>query len=363
MRVKRNARLYLERSISSVRLAVEHFNRPYEDGRQEAVLHFALHAHEMLMKAALLQRGKPIQRRRESRNITVASALRLLGDQGEKVLTESEVLSLTALSNVRDAAQHSVVMLSEQALFLQTQTAVTVFDKVLKEEFASGLADYLPSRVLPISTEPPASLELLVDKEVSQVKALLEPGRRKTAEAKARLRPLLAIDLAAAGEERTATPLEVDRAAKRLKEDRPWRDVLPNLAALTLDASGTGQTYSVRLAKARGAPAVKFAETEDEAENAAIIREVDNEQRYPFGLKELARIAGLTAPQATAFVWKLSLKSDDKCCHTFQHGKSRFPQYSHEALKRVRDAVAKSDPVEVQRQYRRRQKQSLPNGR
>lgn len=354
MRIKRNARLYLERAINSARLAIEHFNRPYDEGRQEAVLHFALHAHEMLLKAVLLERGRSIQRRRESKNITVATALQLLGRVGEKVLTDSEVLSLTALSNVRDAAQHSVVLLSEQTLYLEVQTAVTVFDRVLKQEFASSLADHLPSRVLPVSTQPPASLELLVDTEVSQVKALLLPGRRQTAEAKARLRPLLAIDLAAAGEERTATPLEVDRAAHRLKEGRAWRDVMPNLAALTLDASGTGQTYSVRLAKSKDAPAVKFAETEDEAENAAIIRQVDNEHRYPFGLKDLAKMYGLTAPQTTAFVWQMGLKSDESCCHTFQHGQSRFPRYSHEALSRIREAAAKADPVVVQRRFRRR---------
>ena len=78
MRVKRQARLYLERAINSARLAIEHFNRPYDEGRQEAVLHFALHAHEMLMKAALLQRSRSIQRRRESKNISVASAVQML---------------------------------------------------------------------------------------------------------------------------------------------------------------------------------------------------------------------------------------------------------------------------------------------
>ena len=356
MRVKRSAKMYLERAINSVRLAIEHFNRPYEEGRQEAVLHFALHAQEMLMKAVLVQRGKQIQKRRESKNITFGKAMQLLGKEGEKVLSESEVLSLTALSNTRDAAQHSVVTVSEQTLFLQAQTAVTVFDRVLKDEFGSRLADYLPTRVLPISTEPPASLELLVDSEVSQIKELLEPRRRRTADAKARLRPLLAIDLAAAGEERTATPLEVDRAVKRLKEGRDWHEVLPNLAALSLDASGTGQTYTVKLTKAADAPPVRYAETEDEAENAAIIREVNLEDRFPFNATRLATLARITLPQATAYIWKLGLKNDGDCYHVFTHGKSRFPQYSQEALRRVREAVQNSDPKAVQREFRKRNK-------
>jgi hypothetical protein len=105
-----------------------------------------------------------------------------------------------------------------------------------------------------VSTEAPESLELLVDGEVTQIKGLLKPGRRRTTEAKARLRSFLAVDLAAANEQRTPTPLEVDRAAKRLKDGRPWKDVFPNLAALSLDASGTGQTYTVRLTKEKAAP-------------------------------------------------------------------------------------------------------------
>ena len=356
MRVKRSAKMYLDRAINSVRLAIEHFNRPYEEGRQEAVLHFALHAQEMLMKAVLVQRGKQIQKRRESKNITFGKAMQLLGKEGEKVLSESEVLSLTALSNMRDAAQHSVVTVSEQTLFLQAQTAVTVFDRVLKDEFGSRLADYLPTRVLPISTEPPASLELLVDSEVTQIKELLEPRRRRTADAQARLRPLLAIDLAAAGEERTATPLEVDRAASRLKSGRDWHEVLPNLAALSLDASGHGQTYTVKLTKAADAPPVRFAETEDEAENAAIIREVDTEARYPFTATELARLVGVTVPKVGAYIWKLGLKNDDSCRHTFTHGKSSFPMYSHEALKRLRDAVSSTKPSDLWREYKNRPK-------
>lgn len=348
--------MYVDRAINSVRLAIEHFNRPYEEGRQEAVLHFALHAQEMLMKAVLVQRGKQIQKRRESKNITFGKAMKLLGKEGERVLSESEVLSLTALSNMRDAAQHSVVTVSEQTLFLQAQTTVTVFDRVLRDEFGSRLADYLPTRVLPISTEPPASLELLVDSEVTQIKELLEPRRRRTADAQARLRPLLAIDLAAAGEERTATPLEVDRAASRLKTGRDWHEVLPNLAALSLDASGTGQTYTVKLTKAADAPPVRFAETEDEAENAAIIREVNQEEKFPFNATKIASLARITLPQATAYIRKLGLKEDGDCFYVFAHGKSRFPQYSHEALRRVREAVANSDPKAVQREFRRRKK-------
>lgn len=354
MKFKRDVTQYHDRAINSLRLAIEHFNRPYDDGRPEAVLHFALHAHEMLTKAILLNRGRKIQERRSSKTVSFGTSLNLLDSSGEKVLDDANKVSLIALSNVRDSAQHSVVLLSEQELYLHAQTAATVFDLLLSAEFDQKLADFLPQRVLPVSTEAPESLELLVDGQVTQIKDLLRPGRRRTTEARARLRSLLAVDLAAANEQRTPTPLEVDRAAKRLKGGRRWKDVFPNLAALSLDAAGTGQTYTVRLTKEKAAPPVRFAETEDESENAAIMRDVDVTARYPFSVTKLAELSGLTTPKAGALIWKLNLKDDPEAFHEIRIGKSGFPRYSHKALKEVREAVANLDVAQVWTEYRAR---------
>ena len=354
LKLRREVSLHHDRAINSIRLAMEHFNRPYDEGRPEAVLHFALHAHEMLAKAILLNRGQRIQKRRESKTISFGKCLNLLDESGEKVLDDANKVSLIALSNVRDAAQHSAVSLSEQELFLHAQTAITVFDRLLSAEFEHKLADYLPLRVLPISTEPPESLELLVNGEVDQIKELLKPGRRRAVEARARLRSLLAVDLAAANEHRTATPLELDRAAKRLKEGRAWKDVLPNLAALSLDASGTGQTYSVRLSKEATAPPVRFAETEDETENAAILRDVDVTARYPFSITQLGQLSGITTPKAGAMIWKLEIRGDPEAYHEIRLGQSEFPRYSHKALEAVRAGVAQLDVAAVWKEFRAR---------
>jgi hypothetical protein len=345
---------YLRRSTKSLRLAIEVFNRPFEEGRPEAVLHFTLHAHEMLSKAVLLRRRIKIQDRRDSKTISFGKCLNLLGPAGQKVLDEADVISLTALNNVRDGAQHSTISISEGELFLHAQFSLTIADRVLAKEFGRPLADYLPVRVLPISTDPPRSLDLLVDSQVTQVRRLLEPGRRQTVEARTRIRPLLAMDLAAAGESRQPTPLEVDRAARRLKQGRAWQDVMPNLAAVSLDASGTGQTYSVRLTKSRTAPPVRFAESEDEAENAAILREVDAIARFPFGVKKLAELTGITAPKITALIWYLDLKDDPESHRTVRIDKSSFDRYSHKALATIRAKGAELDLQDVLRLYRNR---------
>lgn len=141
----------------------------------EAQFHFALHAHEMLTRCDTPQSGS--QDPRTSKTASFGTSLNLLDSSGEKVLDDANKVSLIALSNVRDSAQHSVVLLSEQEFHLYAQTAVTVFDLLMSAEFDQKLADFLPQRVLPVSTEAPESLELLVDGEVTQIKDLLRPGR------------------------------------------------------------------------------------------------------------------------------------------------------------------------------------------
>ena len=308
----------------------------------------------MLAKAILLNRDIRIQERREPKTISFEKCLNLLDRSGAKALDDDSKLSLTALSNVRGAAQHALVEVSEQQLFLHAQTAVTIFDRLLSQEFDAKLADFLPTRVLPISTEPPKSIELMVDSEIEQIRQLLKPGMRRTHRAKDKLRSLLSLDLAAADQHRGPTPLEVDRAASRLKGTRAWSEVLPNLASLSLDSTGTGQTFTVRITRDKNAPPARFAETEDESENAAIIREVDLTERYPFRITELAKLCGLSVPKAGALAWYLELEDDAACVHEFRHGKSVFRQYSHKALRVMRDGVASADIAEIWRSFRSR---------
>lgn len=356
-RQPRDVQQFRRRALDSIRLSIELFNRPHEQGRVESVLLLSLHAHEMLAKAIVRKHGRSVWRRRESRSISYEKALAMLGPDDLGIIDEGMSIALRALSNLRDAAQHYILDLSEQDLYLQIQGAVTSFDSLLRAEFQEGLADHLPARVLPISTQPPESLELLVDSEVSQIRDLLRPGRRRTAQAKAKLRAMVALDLAAAGQHRNASPLEIDRAAKRLREGRAWQDVLPNLASLAIETTGTGQTFNLRITKRGEAGVVRFAETEDEAEDAAIIREVDRTNQYPFLVSQLADLCGLTRPKTSALVWKLGLLDDENYSTVFTHGRSTFRQYNHEALRKLREAAGQLDMHEVWADYRAREAQ------
>ena len=52
--MKKEARLLKQKSLNSLILSVEHFNRPWDQGRTDAVLMFMDHSFEMLLKAGIL---------------------------------------------------------------------------------------------------------------------------------------------------------------------------------------------------------------------------------------------------------------------------------------------------------------------
>ena len=71
---------------------------------------------------------------------------------------------------------------------------MTVIDTILQRSFDDALVDHLPTRVLPVSTVPPANIEVLMDREYNQIVEFLAPGRRARDAARGRIRALLAME-------------------------------------------------------------------------------------------------------------------------------------------------------------------------
>lgn len=55
--MKRESRLLFTKAVDSLVLSIEHYNRPWDRGRVDAVLILLDHAFEMLLKAAIPHRG------------------------------------------------------------------------------------------------------------------------------------------------------------------------------------------------------------------------------------------------------------------------------------------------------------------
>lgn len=184
--MRKEVRLLLERAVDSLLLAIEHFNRPWDRGRPEAVLMHLDHSFEMLLKAAIVHKGGRIRERKTRQTIGFDHCVRkCLSDAQVKCLTEDQALILRIINDLRDAAMHHIIMIPEEDLYVQTQAGVTLFDDLLQAVFNWSVADHLPERVLPISAKPPRDLQILFDDEFSQIQELIAPGKRRRAEARA----------------------------------------------------------------------------------------------------------------------------------------------------------------------------------
>ena len=349
--MKREVRHLKQKAMDSLVLSIELFNRPRDEGRAEAVLMHADHAFEMLLKAVIRHRGGRIRRPRQGNTIGFKECVaKCLTDASIKCLRAEQAITLQALNGWRDAAQHYLLDLSEKQLYLILQAAVTLFDDVLAGAFDERLATHLPERVLPVSTNPPTDLDLLLDEEFEFVRSLITPNSRQVGTAKARLRSIAILDAATAGSDRSPTEGDLRRAVRDLRAGAAWTSVFPGVAALRLDASGTGLTYSLRLTKKEGIP-VRLVGEGDGAAAALAVRRVNELDFYQFGFDDLATRLGdlIGRNRLVAVIKNMRLTESDKYFKEITVGRTSFKRYSQEADARLRREIPELDVDEIWR--------------
>jgi len=349
--MRRVSRALKSKAISSLKRGAGAFNGMDDDGRQTAVLLHLQHAHEMLLKAALRERGIDVfersPRRSVGRSIGYEKCVRLAREH--LGLSEDQQGTLRAIASMRDDEQHWIADLSEGLLYLHARAAVTLFDEVLREVFGETLADYLPERVLPISTRPPADIDVLIDEQYTQARELLRPRKRKRVEARALLRGLLAME-SHVSEDVAVNERDVNRVERGAKDDKNLAEVFPRLSGLGTEIRGDGPALTVHFTKRRGAP-VHYIGADDPRE-AAAVREVDLQRKYYIAPNDLAERLGLTAPRAVALRRALGIDDDGDCVHEFVFGSQRHKRYSDNAYRRMEIALDEVDMDEVWEQHR-----------
>lgn len=354
-RLRQNTRRLKERALNSLSLAIELFNRPHEAARVEGALIFLQHAFEMLLKAKIWEERGTISEPRSRMSHRFDKCLGIArSDLG--LLGEDEARTLSTLDGLRDCAAHNLLTMSEENFYLQVQAGVTLFAELLERAFGEHLADHLPNRVLPISTNPPQDIDVFLDSEFQHIRDLLSPGRHQRAEAHARLRPLLIMEANLQDNPRQPTTAEVARAARSLMVGEDWRAVFPGVAMLRLDTTGNGLTFSVRFTRAPTAAPVRLLRPGEEVGSAALVREVNLLDRYSMGLRQLASNLGLTPPKTLALVQELDLQADEECFKPVRVGRSIFKRYSPKALECLREALPGVDMDEVWQNYLERRR-------
>ncbi len=339
--VRATAKTLHGKALSSMRTAMTAFNSPHDDGRPTVVLLHLQHALEMLLKAALVQGGARVFDKKSGRSIGFEAAINQSSQLAGFKLTHDESGTLRAIDALRDDEQHWFNDVVEGLLYLHARAAVTLFDELLFRAFRQRLADHLPNRVLPVSTEAPQDILALVDSEYANIAALLKPGRRARGEARAKIRTLLALE-AHVDEDTKVSDSDVNRVEKGIKAGKTRQQVFPKLNPLSAEISGEGLTVKVKIVKQADALPVQLVRDGDVVD-AAAVREVDLQKKFHWSPFDLADKLKISRPRATALREHLGIDKDPDCLHVFEFGSQKHARYSDNALTRMREASAKQD--------------------
>ncbi len=290
--MRRISGLLKDKAISSLRRATAAFNGVDDDGRQTTVLLHLQHSFEMLLKAALLEQGVKVFDRRSGRSIGFEKCVNLSSEY--LGLGEADLGVMRAIDALRDDEQHYLASVSEDLLYVHARGAVTLFEEILDANFGERLAEHLPERVLPISTSPPRDIQVLVDEQFRQVTNLLQPGKRRRAEARAQIRGLLALE-GHVSEEAQVSERDVNRVERGIREGKDIASVFPRLGQVGTQFSQDGPTLKVHFTRGEGAPVEYVAA--DDPRQAAAVREVDLQRKYYISKPDLARRLELRRPR------------------------------------------------------------------
>ncbi|OBJ84064.1 DUF3644 domain-containing protein [Mycobacterium sp. 1245852.3] len=337
--MKKESKLLKEKATNSLLLSIDHFNRPWDVGRLEAVLILLDHSFEMLLKSAILFRGGKIRKPREKNTIGFDDCVRIALSTGEvRFLSDEQALVLQTINGLRDAAQHHLLTLSEGQLYFHTQSGVTLFRDILHEVFNEELSNLLPGRALPVSTVAPTEPLIMFREEVDEIKRLLAPGRRKRAEAEARLRGLAIVDGALQGELLQPGASQLRKLGKHIVAGKSLDEVFPGISAVHFTTEDTGLHVNLRIATKEGIPVTLVPEGTPNATVVGVKR-VDELGYYNLGHNQLAQKVGISPSKLTAVVRMSKLKEDSACSKEFKIGRSRHQRYSQNAIARVRECI------------------------
>jgi hypothetical protein len=349
--VKKEAKVLLGKAVDSLVLSVDHFNSAWDRGREEAVLVLLDRAFELLLKAIILHKGGKIREPRAKETIGFDRCVRkCLSEDSVRCITDDQAITIQVINSLRDAAQHYILEISEQQLYLCAQSGLTLFRVLMNDVFGKELAASLPPRVLPISTSPPQSLEALIQTEFTDVKRLVKPGSRNRLQARARVRSLAIIESSLGGVKSQPSEAELGRILKDVASGARWQDLFPGIARLRLDTDETGLSLTLRLSHTEGEP-VRLVPEGTPGATIVAVKKVEALSYYSLGLHDVAKKVGLTPPKVRAVIRHLGLQGSEEHYKEFKIGSQVFKRYSPHAVDAIKEAFPSLDINEVWKKY------------
>ncbi len=356
--MRHEAKVLLHKALDSLFLAIDHFNRPHDRGRPEAVLMLIDRAFELLLKATIVHRGGKIREPGANETFGFDKCIRkCISGEGLKYLSEDEAFTLRTINNLRDAAQHYMVSLSEQNLYMHAQAGLTLFRRILKDVLNQDLTDHFPERILPVTTSPPQDFAAVIQAEFDDIKKLVKPKSRQRLKARAKLRPLAIIEASIRGENAQPGEAQLNKLVRGVAAGKDWTELFPGVASLQLETTGTGLTVSLRITKSEGEPIRLVGEGTPDATTVGVKR-VNETSYYSLGARDIAQKLNLSQPRLYAVTTALEIKSDEEFYKEFKFGKTVHGRYSPKALDHLRRKIPELDLDKIWGEHRPRKRPS-----
>jgi len=342
IRGSHETKLLFDKSIESLILAIELFNRPSPTARTHAVLMLLDHAVEMLMKAALLTRDPKtgIMDPDQPRNtIGMKAALNRArsSSTGVRFLTPEQHGLLWSLNLLRGGAQHHLNDPSEEQLYALLQSTVTLIRDILQNIFSVRLDDLLPQRVLPLSTMPLRSIEMLYEDKAAEIRKVVLSGPRQRHRAREMARPLVVLERGLAGLDGQPTARELDEMVQRLADGSPWQHEFPETSTLDTIMESGGATITLRMVKRGGIP-VQGVDPADATDDLPVVtRDVSDFERFPHSTTDLVKKLGKTQHQVIALSRSLGLYDDPKLHKVIVIKSQTYKQFSNRSFEILRE--------------------------
>ena len=355
--MRREGKHLLAKAVDALMLSIELFNRPGDRGRVPGTLIHLDHGFEMLLKAAIVHRGGSIRDKRNPNTIGFDACVnRAVSDSSISFVSEDQASALRAVNSLRDAAQHYLLDISEGQLYFHMQSGLTVFREILGDVFAQDLASRMPDRVLPVSTSPPTSIEALFSSEMSKIRDLLRPGRRRSIEGLSSLRALAILNNSILGDSNQPSDPMLRQIGQKILGNESLESVFPGVAAVEIVSEGSGPSITLRFSKRR--EGIPIHVTADGSEETPIVgmKRVNELDYYNLGATQLARHLDISVPKLVAVVDVIDLRSNDECYKEFQIGGVRHKRYSQKSIAVLRDAMAARPLDEIWRDYLERRR-------
>jgi len=352
--LKKVTKLLLNKAIDSLVLAIELFNRPYDRAREDSVLILLDHSFEMFLKSSIIHRGGKIYDKKTKQTIVFSSCIgKALSDGAIRFLTEDQAITLNIIHGLRDATQHYYLDVSEQQLYINVQSGVTLFKDLLKKVFNRDLYVDLPERVLPISTTIPVDLLTLFEQDVSEIKRLLAPKSRHHMEAAAKLRSLMIIENTIHGETEQPTDSKIRELMKKSSLDLNWTQIFPGVASMNVNVEGDGPKISIRLTKKEVGIPTTFVPEGTPGASIIAVKKVNELDYYSLQHTLLATKVGISSNQLVALRRYLGIEDDPQYFKVITIGKSRHPLYSKKAFELIKKTFQSESIDEIWSKYRK----------